>query len=297
MKNLRKSILVLSLFAFANMFAQTAPEVQFETNTTATAIEDVSYEYLLAHRVHLRETPSLKSKRVTALNIGTRLSLWEKSANYEEINGIKSHWYKARAGEVEGWVWGGMIAQKTLGSQSNYDVKFVYGYESMNMNAEGVFEKKHQLRAFKNGREIDKIVFDGPEAVAMEIKNIGNKGLYNVDDILTLDIPSVEHGSPIGQLYIFWNNGKFQNVASLIDYSDVSYSKSESFVFPSDMEGLKSTIILETTITNHCAVNEGDIATSNKKLVASFFTWDGHKLVLKEALPTISKDIAFNTNE
>ncbi|TMM56626.1 SH3 domain-containing protein [Maribacter algarum] len=297
MKNLKKSILILSLFAAANIFAQTAPDVQFETNSDSTAIEDVSYEYLLAHRVHLREKPSLKSKRLAVLNIGSKLSLWEKSANYEELNGIRSNWYRARVGDAEGWIWGGMIAQKTFGSEANYDVKFAYGLESVRVNEEGVLEKNHQLRAFKNGRQIDKIVFDGHEAIPMEIKNIGNKGLFNVEDILTLQIPSLEHGSSIGEMYIFWNNGKFTNVASLIDYADTTYAKSESFVFPSDMEGLKSTIVLETTITDFNKVKDEEIVKGSKKLVVSFYTWDGYKLVQKETLPTISKDLAFNTNE
>lgn len=296
MKILQKSTLVLSLFAVATMFGQTAPEVQFETNTDSTLVEEISYEYLLAHRVHLREKPSLKSKRMAVLNIGSKLSLWEKSANSEELNGIKSHWYRAQVGKEKGWIWGGMIAQKTFGSEANYDVKFVYGLESVKVNEEGVLEKNHQLRAFKSARQLDKIVFDGHEAIPMEIKNIGNKGLFNVEDILTLQIPNKEHGSPIGKTYIFWNNGKFTNVASLMDYSDASYAKSESFVFPSDMEGLKSTIVLETIITDFKPVKENEIATGTKKLVVSFYTWNGHNLVQKEALPTISTDVAFNTN-
>lgn len=297
MKNLKKSALVLCLFAFATMFGQTKPEVHFETNSDSTLVEEITYEYLLAHRVHLREKPSLKSKRLTVLNIGSKLSLWDKSENYEVLNGIKSHWYKARIGTAEGWVWGGMIAQKTFGSEANYDVKFVYGYESFKVNEEGVLEKNHQLRAFKNGRQIDKIIFEGHEAIPLAIKNIGNKGLFNVEDILMVQLPNAEKENPFGQLYIFWNNEKFTNVASLIDYSDPSYAKSESFVFPSDMEGLKSTIVLETTITDFAKVNDKVLTNGTKKLIVSFYTWNGHSLSQKEALPPISKDLVINLNE
>jgi hypothetical protein len=297
MKNLKKNALVLCLFAFATMFGQSEPEVHFETNSDSTQVDEISYEYLLAHRVHLRENPSLKSKRLTVLNIGSKLSLWDKSENYEVLNGIKSHWYKARIGKAEGWVWGGMIAQKTFGSEANYDVKFVYGYESFKVNEEGVLEKNHQLRAFKNGRQIDKIVFEGHEATPLDIKNIGNKGLFNVEDILTVQLPNAKKGNPLGQLYIFWNNQKFTNVASLVDYSDPSYAKSESFVFPSDMEGLRSTIVLETTITDYAKINDSVMTNGTKKLVVSFYTWNGHSLSQKEALPPISKDLVINTNE
>lgn len=297
MKNLKKSIPFICLFLVAKMFGQTVPEVHFATMDNATPIEEVSYEYLLAHRVHLRENPSLKSKKLAVLNIGTRLALWEKSDNYEELNGIKSHWYQVSIGKAKGWIWGGLIAQKTFGSQANYGVKFVYGFESVKTNEAGVLEKKHQIRAFKNGRQIDKIVFDGHESIPLEIRNIGNKGLFNVEDIITLNVPDAESDTYIGKMYIFWNNGKFTNVASLIDYSDTSYSKSESFVFPSDMEGLKSTIVLETIITDHYSVEENKMAKGNKKLIVSFYTWDGHKLSPKEALPPISKDLAFSTND
>ena len=297
MKNLRKSIPFICLFLMANLFAQTTPEVHFATLDKDTPLEDMSYEYLLAHRVYLREKPSLKGKKIGVLNIGTRLSLWEKSDNHEVIKGVKSHWYRVRIGKAEGWIWGGMIAQKTFGSQANYDVKFVYGYESVKTNEAGVLEKKHQLRAFKNGRQIDKIVFDGHESIPMDIQNIGNKGLFNVEDIITLNVPDTKTGTYIGKMYIFWNNGKFTNVANLVDYSDASYSKSESFVFPSDMEGLKSTIVLETIITDHHKAQENENGEGGKKMIVSFYTWDGHKLAPKEALPTISEDIAYTTTD
>jgi len=281
----------------ASLFAQTAPEVQFATNSDSTLVEEFSHEYLLAHRVHLRENPSLKAKKVTVLDIGTKLTLLEKSPNYEELDGIRSNWYKTKVGKEEGWVWGGMIAQKTFGSQANYDVKFVYGLESVKINEAGITEIKHQLRAFKSGQQIDKIVFDGYVSSPMEIKNIGNKGLFNVEDILALQIPHPVSERPVGQLYIFWNNGKFTNVASLIDYSDASYAKSEQFVFPSDMEGIKSTIVLETMITDYHAVKANDMTKENTKMVVSFYTWDGHQLSQKAALPPISTDLVSGRNE
>lgn len=320
MKNLKRSIQVLSLFAVANVFGQVGTQeqiqvqlqdqnqtqittevpndahIQFAINTDSTGVEKVSYEYLLAHRVYMRETPSLKGKKLAMLDIGTKMALREISANTDEINGVKSNWYKVRMGREEGWIWGGMIAQKTFGSQANYDVKFVYGLESIEVNEEGVLVKKHQLRAFKDGRQIDKIVFDGYGDSPMKIKNIGNKGLFNVEDILTFNVPNEEDGSPIGQLYVFWNNGKFTNVASLIDYSDTAYAKSEEFVFPSDMEGIKSTIVLETKITAFEAEKGNEATNENTKMIASFYIWDGYKLSQKTALPPISMDVVSNTN-
>ncbi len=291
MKNLKNSILVVLLFAFVKIFGQTVPEVNFAVTDSTTAIEDVSYEYLLAHRVYLRENPSKKGKKLAVLDIGTKLIVKEKSENSDIINGIKSNWYRVSIGADEGWIWGGLIAQKTFGSQAYHDVKFVYGLASVKTNEEGILEHKHQLRAFKNGVQIDKIVFNGHESVPLELKNIGNKGLFNVEDIITLNIPNTKSNSLAGKMYIFWNNGKFTNVANLVGYSDASYTKTESFVFPSDMEGIKSTIILNTIITNHNVSTENNIVKDNKKLITSFYKWDGYKLAKKVASPTIAEDI------
>ncbi len=294
MKNLKRSILALCIFVFFNVTGQTLPEVRFNVLKDTMDTEKVSYEYLLGHKVFLREGPSKKSKKLTILNIGTKLILTDKSQNQEAINGIRSHWYQVIVGEKKGWVWGGLIAQKALGSQANYDVKFVYGLESFKTNDEGVWEEKYQIRAFKKGIQIDKIVFDGHQFQPLEIKNIGNKGLFNVEDILTLSVSDGPDSISEGKMYVFWNNGKFTYVANLIPTVASTYTKSESFVFPSDMEGMKSTIILKTKITDYQNLENGKI-TDNSSLLTSLYTWNGYKLSKKKVAPIGSNDIIVST--
>ena len=289
MKNLKKSALIICLVAFAKMFGQTAPEVHFETMNTETPVEELSYQYLLAHKVFLRAKPSLKGKKLAVLNIGTKMVLWEESRNSEVLNGIKSNWYRVSAGEQTGWIWGGMIAQKAFGSGADYKVKFVYGYDSSVINETGISETRYQLRAFKNGAQLDKIVLDSLASIPTQINNLGSKGLFNVEDIITLDLTDYKSGDKIGKSYVFWNNGKFTNVANLIDYSDASYSKTESFVFPSDMEGIRSTIELKTIITENKPVFENEMMATRIKFISSFYTWNGYKLSKKEETPAISK--------
>ncbi|MEM9143202.1 MAG: hypothetical protein AAGA86_09450, partial [Bacteroidota bacterium] len=200
------------------------------------------------------------------------------------------------AGDQSGWVWGGLIAQKTLGSQANYDVKFVYGLEKIQIN-DSLIEEKHQIRAFKNGRQLDKIVFDGHESNPLEIQNIGNKGLFNVEDILTVQVADAQGGSNQGKMYIFWNNGRFTYVANLINELGSNYNKDESFVFPSDMEGVKSTILLKTKITEKLPNAEGiDVRPGNTRLTTTSYTWNGYKLLQKEGAPSISNAVATQTN-
>lgn len=295
MKNVKISVLVVCLIALAKMFGQTAPEVHFETMSAETPVEELSYEYLLAHKVFLRAKPSLKAKRLGVLDIGTPMVLREKSKYAQEINGIKSNWYRVSVGDATGWVWGGMIAQKAFGSGADYKVKFVYGLESNTVTEAGINETKYQLRAFKNGIQLDKVVLDSLSAFPLGIKNIGNKGLFNVEDIITLDLADLNTGHRIGKSYIFWNNGRFANVANLRDQETDSYAKSEYFVFPSDMQGIKSTLELKTTIIDKNVTLENEKVAQHKKRTSSFYTWNGYKLIEKEHIPVISENAIVST--
>jgi hypothetical protein len=289
MRNLKKSALFLCVFAMVNVFAQTE-QVEFEIMDKEIPAEELTYEYLLAHKVFLREKPSVRSEKITLLDIGTKMVLWEKSLYAKEIDGIKSHWYRVTTGDQAGWVWGGMIAQKSFGSIADNQVKFVYGYESSNKNASGETEIKYQLRAFKNGVQLDKMVLDSLAAIPVHIENHGSLGLFNVEDVITIDLADSESGYQVGKSYIFWNNGRFIKVANLIDYADASYLKTESFVFPSDMQGVKSTILLKTTITKNIITLDDALAQNNVKFITTPYTWNGSKLIKKEETPVISKD-------
>ncbi|MGC1514330.1 MAG: SH3 domain-containing protein [Maribacter sp.] len=291
MKNSMKSALILCVFAFVNTFAQHVQEVQFEVMDKNVPVEEVSYAYLLAHKVFLREKPSVRSDKVALLDIGTKMILWEKSLYAKEINGIKSNWYRVTAGEQTGWVWGGMIAQKSFGSIADNQVKFVYGLESSTTNEAGVVDTKYQLRAFKNGNQLDKIVLDSLASIPSEIKNLGSQGLFNVEDIITIDLTDTDTGHDVGKSYVFWNNGRFKNVANLIDYADAGYLKTETFVFPSDMNGVKSTVLLKTTITNNkLAVDHGK-TQDNVTFITTPYSWNGYTLFKKEEAPEVSNTI------
>ncbi|TVZ14775.1 SH3 domain-containing protein [Maribacter sp. MAR_2009_72] len=281
MRNVKKSALFLSLFAMVNLFAQTE-QVEFEIMDQEIPVEELNYEYLLAHKVFLREKPSVRSKKVGLLDIGTKMVLWEKSLYSKEIDGVNSHWYRVTTENQTGWVWGGMIAQKSFGSIADNQVKFVYGYESSTQNEAGLTKVNYQLRAFKNGQQLDKIVFDSLHAIPVHIENHGSLGLFNVEDVITVDLADAESGYQVGKSYVFWNNGRFIKVADLVDYADNNYLKTEHFVFPSDMQGVKSTILLKTTITKNIKSLDDALAQDNVEFITTPYSWNGSKLVKKQ---------------
>ncbi|MEE9361990.1 MAG: SH3 domain-containing protein [Cellulophaga sp.] len=289
MKKVKNSILILSLFVFSKMFSQEAPEVRFSTMDDQILTEEVAYEYLLANHVRLRKGPSISSKKITTLDIGTKMKVLEQSKNTEEINGIKSSWYKVRIEDKEdGWIWGGFIAQNSFGSITNSEIKFVFGYENTGENEAGEFEENYQIRAFKNGVQLDKIVFKSSTISYWQVKNIGNKGIYNVEDIINLYIPcNVAYGCESGDSYIFWNNNKFFYVADLLDCENGEFSESESLVFPSDMDGEKGVIIKKTSKVVDMRMQESDSTTIKREVIKTYYKWVGNKLVQTNKAPSV----------
>ena len=281
MKTLKIITLIIGFFTISNMFGQKHPEVRFDTTAMETPLEEISYQYLLAHRVFLREKPTATSKRLGVLDIGTRMIIREEDDRPQEINGISSRWYRVTVNNATGWVWGGMIAQEAFGSDADYEVKFVYGLESSVISETGTRHTQYQLRAFKDGVQLDKIVLDSLADIPLAIKNIGNKGLFNVEDIIALDLIDLNTGIATGKSYVFWNNGKFTNIANLKDYETDSYIKSEYFVFPSDMRGIKSIVELKTTITDKVAVSANDMEMQTSR-TSSFYVWNGRELTEKK---------------
>lgn len=281
-------MLIIWLIIMANSFGQTLPEVNFATMQNQIFPEEVSYQYLLADKVFLRDCPTTDCKKRAVLDIGLRLILWEKSKETKTINGITSHWYRVSTGEEKGWIWGGFIAQHSFGSQAEPNVKFVFGLENAVMDPNGFPVKTYQMRAFKEGIQLDKIVFAANEIQPWGVKNLGNKGLYNVEDIITLFSPCKESfGCATNTNYMFWNNGKFYHVANLVGTLDAAYSESEIFIFPSDMEGKTGKIIKKSGKLDPQQVLEGETAKVKRKMTHIYYIWDGYKLLESDISPTI----------
>ena len=272
-----------------NLFGQTIPEVQFSTVQNQEQNVAEESRYLLADRVYLRNCDGTSCKKRGVLAIGTKLTVLEKSEKTLVINGIQSNWYKVRTQDNEGWIWGGFIAQKSFGSQANADIKFVFGRESTAQDSTGFLTEYYQLRAFKNGVELDKIVFAAPTLQPFEVKSIGNRGVYNLEDIITLHIPCMGGcGCTTGDMYVFYNNNKFNHVATLTGFADAEYSENETFIFPSDMEGKKGLIIKKSNRIDEQYLLDGDESKVRRKVLTTFYKWSAGKLIETSIAPVVA---------
>ncbi len=229
MNILKNSIAALILLVTTNVFAQTS-EVEFDTYSES---RKNASKYLLADDVALRDCPSTYCEKLTTIRIGTNVRLLEKSEKPQEINGITSRWYKVKMGPQTGWIWGGLISQKTLVSQANAEVRFVFGEAS----ADDDSDKKYQIRAVKNGVELDRMIITAETVRYTNVENIGNEGLENVDDIIMLS-STMEDSCEVQSesLYIVWKDNKLQKANNLIASAETLSSEECCYLFYSEIK-------------------------------------------------------------
>ncbi|WP_460220340.1 hypothetical protein [Psychroserpens sp. MEBiC05023] len=220
-----QAIMILAmLFIASDIYAQTN-EVQFEVYSNSAA--DAS-QYLLGDDVAMRDCASIHCEKLTTLKIGTNVRLLAKSESPQTINGVTSRFYKIKMGPQIGWIWGGLISQKTMVSQINPEIKFVFGEAGVDYKG----YKRFQIRAVRNGAEVDKI-FVKSETLHHELVNIIAKkdNTYGTDVISLCNNEGESCDVSDNTSYVVFKNNKLMQTSSLaalekvdLDKTDYAYS-------------------------------------------------------------------------
>lgn len=196
MKTLKNSMIIGILLIATTMMSQNQ-EVEFDVYSNSAA---KASRYLLADNVVLRDCPAAQCEQLTTLNIGTYVRLLAKSESPQTINDVCSRWYKVKMGPQIGWIWGGLIAQKTMASNVDTETKFLFGEAGEDFNS----QKQYQIRAVKNGVELDRIVFKSYALLASQVQLESGK-----EENLTRDIIRMNSGGSEDILIIF-EQGSFK---------------------------------------------------------------------------------------
>lgn len=205
-----QAVMILALlFIASDIYAQNK-EVEFDVYTNSA---EKASQYLLGDDVALRDCASVQCEKLTTLKIGTNVRLLAKSEIPQTINGVTSRFYKIKMGPQVGWIWGGLISQKTMVSQMNPEIKFVFGEAGVDYKG----YKRFQIRAVKNGQEIDKI-FVKSESLNHDLVSIINKqdNKYGTD-VITLCNPDNESCDiTSSNSYIVFKNDKLMQTTTLV---------------------------------------------------------------------------------
>jgi len=206
---------VLCFTSIAN--AQYSPEVEFDVYANSAA---KASRYLLANDVSMRDCASQNCTKLTTIRIGTNVRLLAKSKTAETINGVTSRWYKVKMGPQTGWIWGGLIAQKTMISHLDPEVKFLFGEAGKDVKG----NKRYQIRAVAEGVELDKIIVAAENISHKTLSLLRNsKADYNFDVIRLTD--DAETGIPYknDRNYVVFINDTFKQTSTLDTIEDVTY--------------------------------------------------------------------------
>jgi hypothetical protein len=215
-----QAVMILAILVMvSDVFAQ-QQEVEFEVYTTSA---EKASQYLLGDDVALRDCASLQCEKLTTLKIGTNIRLLAKSEYPQTINGITSRFYKIKMGPQIGWIWGGLISQNTMVSQMNPEIKFVFGEAGIDYKG----YKRFQIRAVKNGKEVDRI-FVKSENLHHDLVGIIKKqdNTYGTDVIILCNPDAASCDVMSTNAYIVFKNNKLVQTKTLVAFEDTSLQQS-----------------------------------------------------------------------
>ncbi len=216
-----QAIMILAIFIIASDIYGQTQEVEFDVYTTSAT---KATQYLMADDVALRDCPSAQCEQLTTLQIGTSVRLLAKSKTPQTINGIKSRWYKIKMGPQIGWIWGGLISQKTMVSQINPEVKFVFGEAGVDYKG----YKRFQVRAVKNGTEIDKIFIKSEDLNHNLVSLLKKKDNTYETDVITLCGNEGEScDTDDSKSYVVFKNNSLMQTSSLAALAQVQPEATE----------------------------------------------------------------------
>ncbi|MBR9845285.1 MAG: hypothetical protein GYB35_03845 [Algicola sp.] len=229
MARIFQSLLVVAVFLIASDIYGQSKEVEFDVYTNSAT---QATQYLMADDVALRDCASVHCEKLTTITIGTRVRLLAKSETPQTINGVTSRFYKIKMGPQVGWIWGGLISQKTMVSQINPEIKFVFGEAGKDYKG----YKRFQLRAVRNGVELDKI-FVKSEDLSHDLVNLIDReaNTYGVDVISLCSTKGEPCNDEKTTSFIVFKNNKLMQTSTLVALEKVKSDK-ESYAFTCELD-------------------------------------------------------------
>lgn len=259
----------------------------FMSISILTCAQDNRYQYfevgskyqLIGDSVNLRASSTTQSGIVTKLPIGTTLTILAKTEVTITLSNMKSNWYQVKASfeneRFEGYLPGKFIAPAALTDEEPGSIQFVYGIQKIEKRK--YFDKLFiQIRSYVDYKETDKLVIEGVGSLSTSntLKSLGNKGLDNVREIITLDFSDDFCGGAFGTAYIFWDGKKMHHVSTLQEGFDAPCYDAKTYTFPEDEKGQAGKIIY----TNESGCEDEEYQEETEK-IERHYQWNGEKLV------------------
>ncbi|WP_343487892.1 SH3 domain-containing protein [Allomuricauda sp. d1] len=221
---------ILTICLFANA------QEKYHCSYDECGFEPGEMVYLFGDDVKLRTAPTTESEVIKILNIGTELTVLEKTENSWPYRGIESNFYKVDYKGTTGYVLGGLLS---LERKQLYGKTHLFGY-AKNGELEYLY-----IRTLKpDGSFGEKSVRLSHGNLAL--KTMDNRGLNGVDGILYIDYLAEACGVEGGGIYLFQQDDELKQVARLSQVSEAGvFYHAEEFIFPHDQGGMPGKVLLK----------------------------------------------------
>jgi len=247
-----------------------------------------SVYYILGDVVNVRLNPDSNAKVINKITFGERIRILEKTEFDYTLNGYTENWYKIlfnqNGNKAEGYVWGGLIAAKTIKSTIDPEVMLMYGVTKV-VPTEYYNEVYITIRACKNKKLVTK--FDlrsiGQLDTYNSVESMGNKGVKGVKDIFRINFSDGRCAGAFGDMFFFWDGSMLYHAGTLEEGFDAPVYGTSVFIFPNDKKGSKKGYIINYQETGESRDNGNHIDSWGRIT----YKWDGSKLVVikKEGKP------------
>lgn len=279
-----KKLIILTLFVLTTV--KIAAQESEENSVYASISEwKLGDAFTLVSDANVREKASTQSTALTQLPIGSPIKIEKVTTDSFTVNGFRAPWCQITYdnGKKKGYLWGGFIATLVLKMQYAYGetegVTFLGGVGSWN---EKKNEMTMQLRACKNGKELNRVEFLTPGDVSFNCKlKEENPGtLKNVLTALTFSTGYEACGYPWGDNLIFYTKDKkLSRILATTSVSDAgAFYQTEQFILPGDRGGITNYIIV-TSDSAEMAENGENYEIKNQKYALTLYKWTGVKLL------------------
>lgn len=268
-----------TLWVIALLFMTFQIHAQVEETAYANFYQDSTY-YIIADKANIRSNADTASEVISKLAIGEKIKIIEVVDQTYTKNGYTANWYKVQYNnkdyKTEGYIWGGLIASKTLISTTDKDLYFMYAVNKV-IKKEYYDEVYIQVRACKNNVQLAKLDMKAVGSIRTynTAESMGAKGVKGIKDIFKINFSDGYCAGSFGDAYFFWDGKALFHVKTLDEGFDAPYSATNVFIFPTDTKGKKGYIINKS--------ESGYYGDDDKYHLEDWeritYKWDGSKLV------------------
>lgn len=286
--NMKSILLFIAIFIpTPYLLAQYIPEPWMRSEGTLDGFVIDSQYFTLVTDANLREKPSIQSKVVTKLPIGTPVTVMAVAEETYSQRGVDLPWVKVKtkgagAASQTGYIWGAFLALAHIQTPDdeympNRGVLYLTGVSAYDTTKH---ELTVQVRAAKDGKELAKTEF----TTAGDLSYYPSFGVdYSPFDgvkaLLYVNYYYPACGYASGDNLVFWKeDGTLTKVLETSSVSDggVFYS-SESYILPNDKGGIGDHVLVVNDVSEFEEKGEGYVR-SKQTYKVTLYKWNGKKL-------------------